>query len=99
MDDVFTPADAMRADYFYEFHEVGNTDPLAPLAQVTKRVPIPHLATGTFVHLEINGAGRRYTVERVELDLWSGDDSSVYSRSTSHQNEVEVRRRQLNGRL
>jgi hypothetical protein len=40
MDDVFTPADAMRADYFYEFHEVGNTDPLTPLAQVTKRVPI-----------------------------------------------------------
>jgi len=78
MDDVFTPADAMRADYFYEFHEVGNTDPLTPLAHVTKRVPIPHLATGTIVQLGINGGGRRYTVERIELDLWSGDDSSVY---------------------
>jgi hypothetical protein len=41
-------------------------------------VPIPHLATGTIVQLGINGGGRRYTVERVELDLWSGDDSSVY---------------------
>src|ERR1700727_2745633 len=26
MDDVFTPADAMRADYFYEFHEI-DADP------------------------------------------------------------------------
>ena len=64
MDDVFTPADAMRADYFYEFHEVGNTDLMTPLAQVTKRVPIPHLATGTIVQLAINGSGKRYTVEK-----------------------------------
>jgi hypothetical protein len=78
MDDVFTPADAMRADYFYEFHEVGNTDPSTPLAQVTKRAPIPHLDTGTIVVLGVNGGSGRYIVERVELDLWSGDDSSVY---------------------
>jgi hypothetical protein len=60
------------------FHEVGNTDPMTPLAQVTKRAHIPHLATGTIVQLAINGSGKRYTVEKVELDLWSGDDSSVY---------------------
>ncbi len=78
MDDVFTPADAMRADYFYEFHEIDNADPLTPLAQITKRVPIPHLGVGTIVQLGINEVGRRYIVDRVELDLWSGDDSSVY---------------------
>lgn len=63
---------------FYEFHEVGNTDPSTPLAQVTKRAPIPHLDTGTIVVLGVNGGSGRYIVERVELDLWSGDDSSVY---------------------
>ena len=78
MDDVFTPADAMRADYFYEFHEVGSTDPSTALAHITKRVPIPHLDTGTIVVLGVDGGSGRYVVERVDVDLWSGDDSSLY---------------------
>jgi len=78
MNDVFTPADAMRADYFYEFHEVDSTDSSTPLAHVTKRVPIPHLDAGTIVILGTDAGSGRYTVDRVELDLWSGDDSSIY---------------------
>jgi hypothetical protein len=78
MDDVFTPADAMRADYFYEFHLRDAAKPLAPLAQVTKRIPIPHLVTGAIVRLEANEIASRYVVDRIELDLWSGDESSVY---------------------
>lgn len=78
MDDVFTPADAMRADYFYEFYKADAAVPSTPLAQVVKRVPIPHLDSGTIVTLGIDEAGKRFVVDRVELDLWSGDDSSVY---------------------